>query len=98
MHIITRKRLMEFGQKHRDADRELREWERFVRRKRYTQRVQVKADFPSVDFTGPYRAIFNICHNRYRLVVDMRFDLGRAYIRHIVTHGEYDRLIKHRLL
>ena len=35
---------------------------------------------------------------RYRLVVDMRYDLGRVYIRHIVTHAEYDRLRKQKLL
>jgi mRNA-degrading endonuclease HigB of HigAB toxin-antitoxin module len=26
-----------------------------------------------------------------RLVVDMRYDLGRIYIRHVLTHEEYDR-------
>ena len=42
--------------------------------------------------------MFNICRNKYRLVVDMRFDLGRVYVRHVVTHKEYDRLNKRGLL
>jgi mRNA interferase HigB len=42
--------------------------------------------------------VFNICRNKYRLVVDMRYDLGRVYIRHVVTHAEYDRLMKKKLL
>ncbi len=25
------------------------------------------------------------------LIVDMRYDLGRVYIRHVLTHAEYDR-------
>jgi mRNA-degrading endonuclease HigB of HigAB toxin-antitoxin module len=25
-------------------------------------------------------------------VVDMRYDLSRVYIRHVLTHSEYDRL------
>lgn len=41
---------------------------------------------------------FNICGNAYPLVVDMRYDLGRVYVRHVVTHAEYDRLIKRKLL
>lgn len=94
MHIVTRKRLIDFGALHADADGALREWERIVASKRYKSSAEVKADFPSVDFVGPYRAIFNICHNDYRLVVDMRFDLSRAFIRHVVTHRDYDRLIK----
>ena len=40
------------------------------------------------------RAIFNICGNAYRLVVDLRYDLGRVYVRHIVTHAVYTRLMR----
>ena len=69
-----------------------------TRRKRYTEHLEVQKDFPSVDFIGPRRAVFNICRNKYRLVVDMRYDLGRVYIRHVVTHAEYDRLAKKKLL
>lgn len=98
MHIITRKRLIEFGEQHEDAKAELREWERIVRGKRYARPDEVRRDFPSVDFVGPYRAIFNIRGNAYRLIVDLRFDLSRAFIRHVVTHAGYDRLMKRRLL
>ncbi len=98
MHIITRARLTEFGREHEDAAEQLREWARFVRRKRYAGHLEVKRDFPTADFVGPRKAVFNICRNRYRLVVDMRYDLGRVYIRHVVTHQDYDRLIKRGLL
>jgi mRNA interferase HigB len=98
MHIITRTRLTAFGRKHADAAKPLRDWARVIRRKRYAKSAEVKADFPSVDFIGPHKAVFNIRGNEYRLVVDMRFDLGRVYIRHVVTHSEYDRLIKRGLL
>ena len=54
----------------------------------------MRRDFPRADFVGSSKFIFNICGNRYRLVVDMRYDLGRVYIRHVVTHQEYDRLMK----
>ncbi len=98
MHIITRMRLTQFGHAHVDAAPPLLEWTRIMRRKRYGSPREVLVDFPSVDFIGRFRAVFNICHNRYRLVVDMRFDLGRIYIRHVVTHAEYDRLIARNLL
>lgn len=98
MHIITRTRLTRFSTKHTDADVPLREWARVMRRKQYREHLHVKHDFPTVDFIGPRKAVFNICANRYRLVVDMRYDLGRIYIRHVVTHREYDRLMKRGLL
>jgi mRNA interferase HigB len=98
MHIITRMRLTEFARTHADAAQPLRDWARLIRRKRYAGHLQVRADFPTADFIGPHKAVFNICGNRYRLIVDMRYDLGRVYIRHVVTHQEYDRLIKRDLL
>lgn len=98
MHIVTRKRLLEFGEAHPEAATDLREWERVVRVKRYARSAEVKRDFPSVDFVGPHRAIFNIRGNGFRLVVDMRFDLSRAFVRHVVTHAEYERLMKRGLL
>lgn len=98
MHIITRMRLTEFSRKHGDARSPLHEWARIMRRKRYVSHLEVRRDFPLADFIGPRKAVFNIGGNKYRLVVDMRYDLGRVYIRHVVTHAEYDRLIKRGLL
>lgn len=94
MRIITRTRLTAFGRKHSDADGPLREWVRMMRRKQYGEHLEVKKDFSTVDFIGPRKAVFNIGGNKYRLVVDMRYDLGRIYVRHVVTHADYDRLMK----
>lgn len=69
-----------------------------MRRKRHASHLQVRKDFPTVDFIGPRKAVFDVAGNRYRLIVDMRYDLGRIYIRHVVTHAEYDRLMKRGLL
>lgn len=94
MHVITRSRLTDFARRHPDAASPLREWVRVMRRKQYRSHLDVRADFPTADFVGTRKAIFNIRGNSYRLVVDLRYDLGRVYIRHIVTHDVYSRLIK----
>ena len=94
MRVITRTRLTVFGRKHADAAGPLRDWVRIMRHKLYTEHLQVRQDFSTVDFIGPRRAVFNVCGNKYRLVVDFRYDLRRIYIRHIVTHAEYTRSIK----
>jgi mRNA interferase HigB len=98
MHIITAGRVKAFGRKHADADGQLRDWVRIMKRKRYTEHLDVRSDFPTADFVGPRKVVFNICGNAYRLVVDMRYDLGRVYVRHVVTHREYDRLMKAKRL
>ena len=98
MHIITRTRLTRFAKTHQDAAQPLREWARIVRRKHYRNHLELRADFSSADFIGPHKVVFDICSNRYRLVVDVRYELGRVYVRHVVTHQEYDRQIKRGLL
>jgi mRNA interferase HigB len=37
--------------------------------------------------------VFNIGGHKYRLVVNVRYDLGRVYIRHVLTHEEYDEIM-----
>lgn len=98
MHVITRRRLRVFWQQHHDAEQPLRAWLAIVRAKKYTNSPEVRQDFATASFLGQWRTVFNIGGNKYRLVVDMRYDLGRIYIRHILTHGEYDRRTREGML
>lgn len=99
MHVISRKRLLDFGIRYPGAAPHLLEWDRIIAHKRYANTAAVKADFPSVDFIGQGKAVFNICGNKYRLVVEMNLRRrGLALIRHVVTHAEYDRLIARKRL
>jgi mRNA interferase HigB len=34
--------------------------------------------------------VFNIGGNKFRLVVVVHFNRGKVYIRHVMTHDEYD--------
>jgi hypothetical protein len=36
--------------------------------------------------------------NKYRLIVDVRYDLGRIYVRRVLTHEQYDRRSDERTL
>ena len=74
--------------------RGLTAWFAIVSRKSYANAHEVKNDFASASFLGDYRTVFNIGGNDFRLVVDMRYDLGRVYIRHVLTHAEYTRRLR----
>lgn len=91
VRIISRKALREFSEKHADAKAPLDAWYTIMKGREFETPHQVRADFPTVTFLGGRRTIFNIGGNRYRLVVDMRYDLGRVYVREVLTHEEYDR-------
>ena len=45
---------------------------------------------PSADKVGQW-IVFNIGGNKYRLIAVIHFNRGKVYIRHILTHQEYDK-------
>ena len=92
--MITRRRLKEFGDGHTDAVRPLDAWFRMMRAARLRAPEELKTIFPAASFLGDTLTVFNIAGNKYRLVVNMRYDLGRVYIRQVLTHEDYDRLTR----
>jgi mRNA interferase HigB len=94
MHIVSRKRLVEFGKSHKDAAKPLDDWYRIVKAARYKSSDEVKATFGNASPIGDREVVFNVAGNKYRLVVIFHYargdSQGRAFIRHILTHEEYD--------
>jgi len=98
MAIITRRRLRLFWESHPAAKEPLEVWYHTVKRAKYEDSHDVKADFGSADFLQGKRVVFDIGGNKYRLVVKIEYKWGKVFIRHVVTHKEYDRLTKAGLL
>ena len=49
-----------------------------------------KGDYSSADQIGRC-TVFNIGGNKFRLVVVIHFNRGKVYVRHVLTHAEYDQ-------
>lgn len=90
MHIITRKRILEFGQKHSEAERPLDRWYRIAKRTNFESFPDLRRTFRSADQVGKL-TVFNIGGNRFRLVTYIVYAKKRIYIRDILTHTDYDR-------
>jgi mRNA interferase HigB len=90
MHVITRKRIHEFSALHPDSKGALTAWYAIVNRTKYKSFNELRRTFPSADLVGN-KIVFNIGGNKYRLVTAIHFNRGKVYIRHILTHAEYDR-------
>lgn len=90
MHVITRKRLLEFGERYPHAVTPLDDWYRIMKATRFTGPKEVKAVFASASFLPNNVTVFNIGGNKFRLVVTMRYELGRVFIRHVLMHKDYD--------
>lgn len=92
MHVISRTKLIAFWNKHKDSEIPLRIWFKKVEQSKWKNINEVKADFPSADYVGNNRLVFNIKGNNYRIVVIIFFDGQKTYIRFVGTHAEYDKI------
>jgi mRNA interferase HigB len=90
VHIITRKRLIDFAHKHPDARSPLDHWHAIISKTEYVSFADLRTTFPSVDQVGRF-TVFNIGGNKYRLVVAIHYNRKKVYIRHVLTHAEYNR-------
>jgi len=89
MHVITRKRLNEFAEKHPEAKSSLARWYGLMRRQRFTDFAHLREIFPQADQVGKF-TVFNIGGNKARLIAALHYNRNKAYIRHVLTHEEYD--------
>jgi mRNA interferase HigB len=94
MHVVARPRLTAFGATYPDALDQLETWYHVMRRARFRSPHELKQSFPAADFISDGLVVFNIRGNNYRLVAHLKYatdtNMGRAYIRHIFTHADYD--------
>jgi mRNA interferase HigB len=90
MHIISRKRLLDFSEKHPNSSDPLNRWYRIVKHSTYQTFNELRNTFPHADQIRKF-TVFNIGGNKYRLVAYIVYAAKRIYIRHILTHSEYDK-------
>jgi len=69
-------------------------WYRTTKSARWVDLAEIRKTYSSVDgvpFGGRVYTVFNICGNRFRLIVEINYRTKRVFIRHVLTHAEYDR-------
>ncbi len=90
MHVISKKKLKDFWGRHPESKKPLEVWCRIVKLSRYHAFHELKRTFPKADKAGD-QVVFDIGGNKYRLVVVIHFNRSKLYVRHVLTHQEYDR-------
>ena len=92
MRIIKKKTLQDFWEQYPDAEQSLKYWFEKVKKANYQNPNDVIIDNPKSDTVGNGRIIFNIMHNKYRLIALFRYRIQTVYIRFIGTHKQYDHI------
>jgi mRNA interferase HigB len=90
VHVISRKKLLDAVARHADLAVPLNLWYRVAKTADWKSLADVRETFPSADGVGKY-TVFNIKGNAYRLIVEINYRSRRLFLRHVLTHAEYDK-------
>jgi mRNA interferase HigB len=95
MRVIAKSRLRRFWEsnpKYRDAKKQMTEWYNFCAAAKWKSPHKLKADLRNASILKNNRVVFNICGNKYRIVVLMDYARLGMLIRFVGTHAEYDKI------
>jgi mRNA interferase HigB len=90
VHIITRKRLLEFQKNNRNASTPLDAWYRIVKNTEIANFFELREIFSTVYKVGNL-TVFNIGGNKIWLIAAVHYNTQCIFIRHVLTHKEYDK-------
>jgi mRNA interferase HigB len=90
MHVISRKKLREFWEKHSDAEVSLINWFKLASHAEWWKFSDLKAVCATADVVGNV-VVINIGGNKYRLIIRVYYEDQVVLVRHVLTHLEYDK-------
>jgi len=95
MRVIAKPMLRKFWEsspKYRDAKRQMTEWHNYCATAKWSTPHKLKADLRNASILKNNRVVFNLCGNKYRIVVLMDYVRYGMLIRFVGTHKEYDEI------
>jgi mRNA interferase HigB len=90
LHVISRKKLLEAANEHKELAGPLDVWYRIAKKAEWNSLAEVRQQLPHADGVGKY-TVFNIKGNSFRLISLINYVTKRLFVLHVLTHAEYDR-------
>lgn len=90
--IISKKTLRDFWERFPDAEEALKAWHAEAKAADWQNPADVKAQFGNASILKDSRVVFNLCGNKYRLIVKISYAASIILIRFVGTHKEYDAI------
>ncbi|MBL4888299.1 MAG: type II toxin-antitoxin system HigB family toxin [Flavobacteriaceae bacterium] len=92
MRVIAKGTLREFWKQNPESEQQLMSWYREASKFEWKSPNEIKEQYASASILKNNRIVFNICGNKYRLIVEINFPRKWVFIRFIGTHKEYDKI------
>ena len=90
MRIVSRKALRDATARHSEWGASLNAWYKISENANWDNFAEVRASWRNSDVVGPF-VIFDISHNKCRLIATIKYKWKMVYIRHILSHADYDQ-------
>ena len=90
MNVLSAKAIRRFAALHPDAAEELLEWHSTARRANWRSLMDVREVFTDVD-QFKCLLIFNVRHNRYRLIAKVDYRANLLMVKEFLTHTQYTK-------
>ena len=92
MRIYSKSTLRNFWEQYPDARPSLETWYATIEANSFDYPSEITAFFKDSDTLRNNRIVFDICYNKYRLIVKFEYKFQTAFIRFVGTHKEYDKI------
>jgi mRNA interferase HigB len=90
MRIVSRKALREATAEHGEWGASLSAWYKITRETDWKTFADVRKSWKNSDVVGRF-VVFDISHNKCRLIATIKYKWKMVYIRQILSHAEYER-------
>ncbi len=94
MHVISKRLFNDAARKNSNHKRALMDLHKALEKNRFGSPDEMRKMFPSLD-NFKYKDkwwVIDVAGNNLRLIAFIQFVHNRMYVKHIVTHAEYDKL------
>ena len=94
MRVIAKSSLVRFWSQPGCADAKgaLQSWYDEAVKANWLTPQNIKDQYSNASICGNNRVVFNIAGNKYRLVAEMQYRAGIAWVKFIGTHSRYDQI------
>jgi mRNA interferase HigB len=92
MRIIAKKTLKQYCENEPIAEQSLKSWFNVVEKAQWANHNELKKQFGKASIINDKRVVFDIHGNKYRLIVDIEYQIKMIFIVWIGTHAEYDKI------
>ena len=92
MRIYSKGTIKHFWVKHPDSKNQLLAWYDIISKNEYKNPNEIKEVLGSADFVKNGKMVFNICGNKYRLIVKINYIKHLVFVLFVGTHKEYDKI------